>query len=40
MYWCLGEFLDIIGEDPSDSKFNQLHVDIFQFFFIDLRYML
>ena len=31
-----GRFLDIVGQDPSVSKFNQLHVDNFQFFFINL----
>ena len=25
------KFLGIIGEDPSDSKSNRIHVDIFQF---------
>ena len=24
-------FLDIVGQDPSDSKSNQLHVDIIRF---------
>ena len=33
-----GKFLSIIGQDPSDSKSNQLHVDIFRFCFIHLRY--
>ena len=28
-----GEILGIIGQDPSVSKSNQLHVDIFRFFF-------
>ena len=28
-----GNFLGIVGQDPSDSKSNRLHVDIFQFFF-------
>ena len=34
---CLGRFLDIIGQDPSDSKFNWLHVVIFRIFFINLE---
>ena len=25
-----GKFLGIVGKDPSDSKCNQLHVDIFR----------
>ena len=28
-----GEIFGIIGQDPSVSKSNQLHVDIFRFFF-------
>ena len=28
-----GSFLGIVGQDPSDSKFNRLHVDTFRFFF-------
>ena len=28
------KFLGIFSQDPSDSKSNQLHVDIFQFCFI------
>ena len=35
-----GKFLGIVGQDPSDSKFNRLHVDIFRFCFIHLRYVL
>ena len=35
-----GKFLGIGGQDPSDSKSNQLHVDIFQFCFIHLMYIL
>jgi hypothetical protein len=27
-----GKFLGIVGQDPSDSKSNWLHVDIFYFF--------
>ena len=34
-----GENLSITGQDPSVSKSNQLHVDIFRFSFIDLRYI-
>ena len=34
-----GEFLDIISRDPRVTKFNRLHVDIFRFFLIDLRYI-
>ena len=37
--WCLRRFLIIIGRDPSVSK-PMVHVDIFWFFFIDLRYVL
>ena len=25
------KFWGIVGQDPSDSKFSQLHVDIFRF---------
>ena len=28
-----GKFLSIVGQDPSDSKSNRLHVGIFQFGF-------
>jgi hypothetical protein len=28
-----GKFLGIVGQDPSDSKSNRLHVDIFWVFF-------
>ena len=28
-----GKFLDIVSQDPSDSKSNRLHVDIFWFCF-------
>ena len=35
--WGLGRILGIVGWDPSDSKSNRLHVDIFRFFFINLR---
>jgi hypothetical protein len=31
-----GKFLGIVGQDPSDSKSNRLHVDILQFCFIHL----
>ena len=34
-----GKFLSIVGQDPSDSKSNQLHVDIFRGCFIHLRYI-
>ena len=37
---CLGRFLGIIGRDPNISKFNRLHVDNFQYFFINVRYIL
>ena len=37
---CPRRFLGIIGQNPSVSKSNWLHVVIFQFFFIDLRYIL
>ena len=36
----LKRILDIIGWDPSVSKSNRLHVDIFQFFFTNLRCIL
>ena len=26
-----GKFLGIVGQDPSDSKSNRLHIDIFHF---------
>jgi len=35
-----GENLSITGQDPSVSNSNQLHVDSFWFFFVDLRYIL
>ena len=35
---CLGRFLGIIGQNPSVSKSTKLHVDIFRFVFINLRY--
>ena len=35
-----GRFLCIISRGPSVSKSNQLHVDIFRFFFIVLRHIL
>ena len=32
MWWQVpGKFLSIVGQDPSDSKSNRLHVDIFRF---------
>ena len=34
------KFLGIVGQDPSDSKSSRLHVDIFRFCFIHLRYIL
>ena len=34
-----GKFLDIVCQDPSDSKYSQLHVDIFRFCLIHLRYI-
>ena len=37
MFHCPRGFLGIIGQDPNVSKSNQLHVDIFQLFFVDLR---
>ena len=36
---CPGRLLGILGQDPSVSKSNQLRVDIFQFFFMNLRYI-
>jgi hypothetical protein len=35
-----GKFKDIVSQDPSDSKSSRLHVDIFRFLFIYLRYIL
>ena len=35
-----GRFLRMVGQNPSDSKSNWLHVDIFWFFYIQLRYIL
>jgi len=35
-----GEFLGIIGRDPSVCKSNRLHVDILRFCFIKLGYIL
>ena len=35
----LRNLLDIVGQDPSDSKSNRLHVDIFRFCFIHFRYI-
>ena len=37
---CPGRFSGIIGRDPSVSKLNWLHVDIFPVFIICLRYFL
>jgi hypothetical protein len=34
------KFLGIVGEDPSDSKSNWLHADIFRFCSVHLRYIL
>ena len=31
---CPGSFLGMIGRDPSVSKINRVHVDIFRIFFI------
>ena len=36
---CLARFLGIIVQDPSVTKSSQLHVDVFQFFFIDFKYI-
>ena len=30
----------IVGQGPSDCKSNRLHVDIFRFGFVKLRYIL
>jgi hypothetical protein len=35
-----GKSLGIVGQDPSDSKSNRLHADIFRIFFIHLKYIL
>ena len=35
-----GKFLGIAGQDPSDTKSSRLHLDIFRFCFIHLRYVL
>ena len=37
---CPGKILGTIGRDPSVSKSNRLHVDIFRFSFFDSRYVL
>ena len=34
-----GKFLGTVGQDPSDIKSNRLHVAIFWFCFIHLRYL-
>ena len=34
------KFLGIVGQDHGDAKSNQLHVDIFWFCFIHLRFIL
>ena len=33
------KFLSMVDQDPSDSQPNQLHVQIFQFYYISLRYI-
>ena len=39
--YCPGNFWAyIVSQDPSDSKSNRLHIDIFPFCFIHLRYIL
>ena len=35
-----GKYLGIVGQDLSDSKSNRLHVDIFRFCFVRLKYIL
>ena len=37
---CLGRFSGIIGQDPSVSKSNHLHVDIFRLFLVKWGYIL
>ena len=37
---CMGSFRGIAGQDPSESKSNPLHVDIFHICFIRLRCIL
>ena len=38
---CPGRFFgQFLGRDPRDSKSNRLHVDIFQFFFMNLGHIL
>ena len=37
---CMGRILGIIDQDPSVSKTNQLHVDIFQVFYAKLKNIL
>ena len=37
---CPGRFWAEIGQDPNASKSNPLHVDIFQFPFIKVKYIL
>ena len=36
---CPKRFLGMINQDPSVSKSDRLHVAIFRFFFISLRYL-
>ena len=33
----LGKFLGIVSQDPSDSKSNWLHVDIFRFWLYSFK---
>ena len=33
------DFLGIIGQDPCDFKSNRLQVDIFQFSYMNTRYI-
>ena len=40
VYTNAWKFLGIVGQNPSDSKSNRLHVDIFRFCFIHSRYIL
>ena len=36
---CPGRLLSMIGQNPTESKFIWLHVGIFLFFFVNLKYI-
>ena len=37
--WCMGRVLGIVGQNPSVSKSNQLHIVISRTFLYKLRYI-